>query len=203
MRATRGDHLVAEAEAAGGGRKTARPSDSSADSPGGVSSGRMRLLRRFDAGLRRRCPFEIRLARCARQTAALGGKAHGGNRSGVQVAIHCGPERRCARSNESCHVSVDVHRGARKFDERANVHMRKCNTRPRRRARLQGRPAKRLRPRRNALQGLSDFALGPPAPSPRKIRRPPSGRSAAHQDSDSASLSASPARPEAGFIGAW
>ena len=112
------------------GRKTGRPSDSSADSPGGMSSGRMRLLRRFDAGLRRRRQFEIRHARGTRQTATLGGKAHDGNRSSVRCAIHCGSERRCAQSDEWSNLIVGSRRRARSFNRRVNIHMRKCNTRP-------------------------------------------------------------------------
>src|SRR5262249_19178031 len=84
--------LVAEAEAAESGRGRNDLPTVSADSSGGMSSGRMRLLLRNVAGFHRRLLFTSRHAR-AQRADPLGSTAHGRNSSNVRSMRYAGSKK--------------------------------------------------------------------------------------------------------------
>ena len=113
---TKGDRLVTESGSCHEGKER-RPSDSPADSPGGMSSGQMRLLRRDHVDSRRRLVQETFHDAAEPRADALGGKAHGCDRSNVR-AVHEVRERRCARLTSEAILPL-TSCGAQEFRVRA------------------------------------------------------------------------------------
>src|SRR4029453_13353138 len=86
------------AEAVRGGGKKNGTSKNSPLPPGGMFSGRVRLLRRGRPSFRRRQQFELSRAQATGRTDPLGGKTHGESRLHARCAVH---KRHCFRSTNN------------------------------------------------------------------------------------------------------